>query len=176
MKYLTLIWVVWVLSLSLLGAQPHESISLDSNLIIDGKRQGEWVFRYENGNLKAQGFYENGNRIGKWVFYWENGQIQSKGQYTTDESIPSVFQQDSNFEANTSSDVAVGKYPIQTICPPKNNNSELISGAIFEGILDEFTEQRLWAYFDSSGYLIEIIEFDRGVWKRVILPDQIKDP
>lgn len=176
MKYLTLIWAVWSLCLQVLCAQLPEIIPLDSNGIVEGRRQGKWVFRYENGNLKAEGVYETGNRIGPWVFYWENGQIQSKGQYIVAENTSANFQPIRNADTNQIHAVFTNEFPIRTICPPDNSHSRLIKGALFEGIMDEFTEHGLWAYFDSSGYLIEIIEFEKGVWERSISPDHIRDP
>lgn len=41
-----------------------------------GKKNGVFVFYYDNGKIKSKGKYENDKRIGYWKYYYENGQIK----------------------------------------------------------------------------------------------------
>lgn len=45
----------------------------------DGIYNGDWKLYYKNGQLKAEGAYENGVQTGKWIYYFENGRIEQKG-------------------------------------------------------------------------------------------------
>ena len=46
-----------------------------------GKKEGEWVDYWTNGQLYSKGNYKNGKKEGAWVFYWDNGQLMRKGNY-----------------------------------------------------------------------------------------------
>ena len=47
----------------------------------NGKREGLWVFYWDNGQLNSKGTYKNGKEEGPWVEYHENGQLNSKVTY-----------------------------------------------------------------------------------------------
>ncbi len=51
--------------------------------IIDtlGKKQGDWVLFYSEGEKRAEGKYKNGNRVGEWLFLFENESVEQKGSY-----------------------------------------------------------------------------------------------
>ena len=55
--------------------------------IIEGKREGTWIFYYENGVLKFKGNYKQEKANGIWVHYSENGQLLSKGNWKDDKLI-----------------------------------------------------------------------------------------
>ena len=46
--------------------------------ITDGKKNGAWIYYYENGQIEAKGNYKNSKKQGEWIFNFENGKIQSK--------------------------------------------------------------------------------------------------
>ncbi len=46
-----------------------------------GTLEGEWEERYENGELKEAGTYENGLRTDKWKFYSEEGKLIQSGSF-----------------------------------------------------------------------------------------------
>ena len=49
----------------------------------DGKLDGPYVSYYENGQLEEQGNYKDGKEEGLWVYYFENGQLRSEGIYSS---------------------------------------------------------------------------------------------
>ena len=49
--------------------------------IKDGKKEGEWVGYWGNGQLMSKVSYKNGKEEGEWVGYHRNGQLSSKGSY-----------------------------------------------------------------------------------------------
>ena len=49
--------------------------------IKDGKKEGEWVEYWSNGQLMSKVSYKNGKEEGEWVGYHGNGQLSSKGSY-----------------------------------------------------------------------------------------------
>ena len=44
-----------------------------------GKREGEYLNYYDNGQLENEGNYKNGEREGEWVGYLSGGQLHWKG-------------------------------------------------------------------------------------------------
>ena len=54
--------------------------------IIDesGKKQGEWIFYYMNGEIESKGKFVDNNKIGSWIFYFDNGKIEQIGSYDKD--------------------------------------------------------------------------------------------
>ena len=49
--------------------------------IIDGKREGEILYFYDNGLLKIKTNYKYGKVEGKWLEYYESGQLHYEGNY-----------------------------------------------------------------------------------------------
>lgn len=48
---------------------------------INGKREGQWVSFFENGQKQSEGFFKNGLRDGKALVYYQNGQLYYEGYY-----------------------------------------------------------------------------------------------
>jgi antitoxin component YwqK of YwqJK toxin-antitoxin module len=40
---------------------------LSDGQIINGKKEGDWVAYYANGNKKSEGAFKNGQKEGKWT-------------------------------------------------------------------------------------------------------------
>ena len=49
--------------------------------IKNGKKEGEWVWYYENGQLESKVTYKNGEREGEYVSYWMNGHLNVKATF-----------------------------------------------------------------------------------------------
>ena len=62
---------------------------------LNGKREGEAKFYYQNGNLIGKGNYKNDKKDGLWEFYDEKGNLKYKGEYN---SIKNKFMPE--FERN----------------------------------------------------------------------------
>ena len=45
---------------------------------IDGRKEGEWVSYYANGNKMSEGRYHAGKKVGPWVQYHPNGNKKSE--------------------------------------------------------------------------------------------------
>ena len=41
----------------------------------NGKKDGDWVYYWSDGELKEKGNYKNGNKEGDWVSYWSPGKL-----------------------------------------------------------------------------------------------------
>ncbi len=50
----------------------------------DNKRDGKWIYWYENGNLWSEGFFIKGKSDGKRTTYFENGKVRYEGSYKED--------------------------------------------------------------------------------------------
>ena len=49
--------------------------------ISKGKKEGEWIWYYENGQLSSKSNYKDGKEDGEWLWYHSNGQLQTKVNY-----------------------------------------------------------------------------------------------
>ena len=43
--------------------------------VINGKKEGEYI-RYDDGKLRAKGFYKDGEQHGEWFYYYKSGQLE----------------------------------------------------------------------------------------------------
>ncbi len=49
--------------------------------MINGEKEGKWIFRYQNGQTQMEGEYLAGKKNGKWIKWNENGTIQIEGEF-----------------------------------------------------------------------------------------------
>jgi antitoxin component YwqK of YwqJK toxin-antitoxin module len=50
----------------------------------NNKREGKWMYWYENGNVWSEGFFINGKSDGKRTTFFENGKVRYEGSYKED--------------------------------------------------------------------------------------------
>ena len=48
------------------------------------KKQGNWKYYYESGEVKSIGAYKDNLKTGEWIFYYEDGKIEQRGKYNND--------------------------------------------------------------------------------------------
>lgn len=103
-----------------------------------GKIDGPYKSWHPNGQLESEGLYLNGFQDSLWTYYYDNGNIDSRGYFKgdpeSDRLLFTVTDLDPEFE-----DIITTQYAI--------------SGTTFHG---------KWQFFDYSGKLIKIMEFDHG--------------
>ena len=58
-----------------------EISGIQSGKFKNGKRDGEWFYYHENGQLKTKGNLKDGKQDGLWEQYYGNGQLKFKGIY-----------------------------------------------------------------------------------------------
>ena len=51
-------------------------IGKEQGKISKGKREGEWIKYFEDGQLKLKGNYKDGKEDGESLWYYENGQLK----------------------------------------------------------------------------------------------------
>ncbi|MCF6360214.1 MAG: toxin-antitoxin system YwqK family antitoxin [Cyclobacteriaceae bacterium] len=81
------------------GLKATEEISVDFSLYseyhisgeikskgkkFDGKKEGSWLFYYEDGSKQAKGTYKEGKKFGPWIYYNESGSVKAEGNYIND--------------------------------------------------------------------------------------------
>jgi len=65
---------------------PHNKIQMKGEYK-DKKRDGKWIYYYENGNIWSEGFFKNGKSDGKRILYSKNGKIFIEGYYQDDRPV-----------------------------------------------------------------------------------------
>ena len=51
------------------------------------KRDGKWIYYYNNGNIWSEGFFKDGKSDGKRITHYENGKIFYEGYYQEDRRV-----------------------------------------------------------------------------------------
>jgi antitoxin component YwqK of YwqJK toxin-antitoxin module len=66
----------------------------------DGKRTGNWIYYYENGNKWSECEYITGVRNGNSITYYENGNKRYEGSYVDDKQLGhwSFYKEDGSIE------------------------------------------------------------------------------
>ncbi len=49
-----------------------------------GRKQGDWEYYYETGELKAKGKFKNNQKTGEWTYYYIDGKVEQKGKFNKD--------------------------------------------------------------------------------------------
>jgi antitoxin component YwqK of YwqJK toxin-antitoxin module len=50
-------------------------------ITMEGKKEGNWIYFYENEAVRARGQYSNNMEIGTWKYYFINGKVEQTGIY-----------------------------------------------------------------------------------------------
>jgi len=51
------------------------------------KRDGKWIYYYDNGNVWSEGYFKNGKSEGKRITHYQNGKIFYVGYYKEDQRV-----------------------------------------------------------------------------------------
>jgi antitoxin component YwqK of YwqJK toxin-antitoxin module len=65
---------------------PDKKVQMDGEYK-DKKRDGKWIYYYNNGNVWSEGFFKNGKSDGKRVTHYENGKVFYEGYYDQDRRV-----------------------------------------------------------------------------------------
>jgi antitoxin component YwqK of YwqJK toxin-antitoxin module len=49
--------------------------------VIWGKKNGQFITRYPNGQVEKVGFIKNNLNVGEWKYYYPDGTLECKGRY-----------------------------------------------------------------------------------------------
>ena len=66
------------------------SIGIEQGKLIKGKREGEWIKYFENGQLQHKQNYKDGKRDGEQLEYYENGQLKYLDIYKDGKFIETI--------------------------------------------------------------------------------------
>ena len=65
---------------------PHKKLQMTGEYK-DGKRDGKWMYYYENGNIWSEGYFKNGKSEGKRVTHYETGRVFYEGYYEQERRV-----------------------------------------------------------------------------------------
>jgi antitoxin component YwqK of YwqJK toxin-antitoxin module len=100
--------------------------------VVDGKKHGEFITYYMNGNTEKHGYIENNSNEGEWKYYYENGKLESVGK----------------FKNNNPEGLWVFYY---------ENGSKKEEGKFIKG-----DRKGKWTSYDEEGEVIKETDFDSG--------------
>ena len=63
------------------------STGLKQGKVKDGKKDGVWLYYFENGQLYLKNTYKDGKKNGERLKYYDNGQLMEKGNYKEGKKI-----------------------------------------------------------------------------------------
>lgn len=116
----------------------------------EGKKNGEYLEYYDNGNLKIKGNYLNNSKSGSWTYYYSNGKI-----HQTIEFIENDFKVIEQIDGSGQATV-------------KNGNgiwSSIRENGILKGLVENGYKEGKWTFESLEGNLIgyEIYESGRFI-------------
>ncbi|WP_276372680.1 energy transducer TonB [Chryseolinea sp. H1M3-3] len=68
----------------------NDQLEMDGTFVGEGinrKKEGQFIFFYENGKLRQEGEYVNGRKVGLWKAYYDNGQIADEEFHLEDKTL-----------------------------------------------------------------------------------------
>ena len=77
-------------------------------IYLNGKREGNWIYWYGNGQQRAKGNFSQGKAEGHWVTWHENGQKRSDGNYSQDKKEGLLIIWDENGQKRSESNYSQG--------------------------------------------------------------------
>lgn len=111
------------------GQEKHKTIDKvdminESNKIKDG----EWVERYDNGNISKSGFINNGAKNGIWKYFHTDGSLEKVHQYFNDTLLFVLDKNDFLFSRQFSENKEIGiNIPIRWEIQKDNSQTLLIA-------------------------------------------------
>jgi TonB family protein len=116
-----------------------------------GKKNGDFLFYYDNVQLKCKGAYLNNKRVGKWSYYYENGRLKQ---------VVFFPQTDNDL------DFLVGEYydrdGLQLV---KNGTGKWMNDSIQAGMFDPNSLKKISGQFKDS--------LKNGEWRLTRIPDRV---
>ena len=67
-----------------------KSTGQEQGKVKDGKKDGEWLYYFDNGQLKVKSNYKDGKPEGEWLWYNENGQLGHKEYFKEGKIIETI--------------------------------------------------------------------------------------
>ena len=121
---------------------------MEGNYLND-KRNGNFIFYYDNGKIKNEGNYENNRRIGKWKYYYSSGQLKQTV----------IFR-----NINNINDISVVEfYDTEGNQLIENGNGKWVNDSIQAGMFDTESLKTLTGQFKDS--------LKHGDWKLIRISD-----
>lgn len=130
----------------------------------NGKREGEWIIRYDDGELKAVSNWQDGKRQGSEITYWSSGYgdglIRAKRSYKDDElhGLEEAFYSNSDNTIRRRGSWADGK--MFGLWTQWHKNGQIEWQGTHEA--DFGLQDGVWKEFNEDGELIKVTKFDAG--------------
>ena len=64
-----------------------EVSGIDSGKFVNGKKEGEWLYFYENGQWEIKGNYKDGKKDGFWEYFNRDGSLRKTETWKNRERI-----------------------------------------------------------------------------------------
>ncbi len=61
----------------------HSGDHTENGVYVDGERDGEWIYLYDNGKTSFKGTYQRGLGVGKHRYYYSTGVLKQEGKYSS---------------------------------------------------------------------------------------------
>jgi antitoxin component YwqK of YwqJK toxin-antitoxin module len=59
----------------------------DEGIIVNDRREGLWILKYDNSRKEQEGYYLNNKRVGTWYSWYPGGELRKKERYISDDRI-----------------------------------------------------------------------------------------
>jgi antitoxin component YwqK of YwqJK toxin-antitoxin module len=134
--------------------ETEDKFSIDDQIEIDKKKNGEWEEYYNNGQLRTKGNYIEGKKDGTWHEFYENGQLSSKSNYVQGKKEHLLELYHSNGHLKGRINYKEGKEDGMIEVFYENGNL-MINGSNRDG--KQIGE---WNYYNEKGVLLKTENYD----------------
>jgi antitoxin component YwqK of YwqJK toxin-antitoxin module len=140
--------------------------------LVEGKFHGKYTSFYENGNLRAEGQYENNIMVGEWKYYYEDGEMLSRQKFEKGKLIfLEAWDEESNLIVKDGTGTFILNYPDGSKMSSTSYKNCKKNGAWIswyengvkanESHFIEGEPTGIWSYWDEKGNLIERKEYNK---------------
>ena len=84
-------------------------VGKEQGKVIKGKREGEWLEYYKNGEVKEKSNFKDGKAEGESIVYYDNGKLRGKGNYKDGKAEGEIFSYFENGESELIANFKDGK-------------------------------------------------------------------
>ncbi len=122
----------------------NDQLEMDGTFVGEGinrKKEGQFVFFYENGKLRQEGEYVNGRKAGLWKEYYDNGQIADEEFHFEDKTL---LYQHWDVVGNPMLTNGTGKYTMQGLAGREQYIEVLDSILIAAFTIDEVSGDSIY--------------------------------
>ena len=122
-------------------------VGKEQGKVIKGKREGEWLEYYKNGEVKEKSNFKDGKAEGESINYYDNGKLKAKGNFKDGKMDGEIFSYFENGESELVANFKDGKPEGKFLSYYKNGQLK------YKSNYKDGKQEGEWLYYYDNGQL-----------------------